>query len=187
MAKQLCQHCRHNCHGPLFWRYSLAAAERWSVRKLRDQMDGMLYERTLISRKPEETIRAELSTVRQGGSISPELVFKSPYFLDFTGLKGYYSEKDLEDMIISGMQQFQMELYLRWLDKYERQPGEESPLGLLLCAAGNDEQIQLLQLGDAGIQVSQYYTELPDKDLLKTQLQKQIAQAKLRLENKKED
>ena len=81
----------------------------------------------------------------------------------------------------------QMELYLRWLDKYERQPGEESPLGLLLCAAGNDEQIQLLQLGDAGIQVSQYYTELPDKDLLKTQLQKQIAQAKLRLENKKED
>lgn len=80
-----------------------------------------------------------------------------------------------------------MELYLRWLDKYERQPCEESPLGLLLCAAGNDEQIQLLQLGDAGIQVSQYYTELPDKDLLKTQLQKQIAQAKLRLENKKED
>lgn len=81
----------------------------------------------------------------------------------------------------------QMELYLRWLDKYERQPGEEGPLGLLLCAAGNDEQIQLLQLGDAGIQVSQYYTELPEKSLLKTQLQKQIAQAKLRLENKKED
>ena len=186
---------------------TMAANERWSVRTLRDQMDGMLYERTLISRKPEEAIRSELSTVRQGGSISPELVFKSPYFLDFTGLKGYYSEKDLEDMIISGMQQFlmelgsgfsfvdrqkrmiidgedfyldllfyhrklhrlvaidlkktkfkaaykgQMELYLRWLDKYERQPGEESPLGLLLCAAGNDEQIQLLQLGDAGIQV----------------------------------
>lgn len=89
---------------------TMAATERWSVRKLRDQMDGMLYERTLISRKPEEAIRAELSIVRQGGSISPDLVFKSPYFLDFTGLKGYYSEKDLEDMIISGMQQFLMEL-----------------------------------------------------------------------------
>lgn len=216
---------------------TMAAAERWSVRKLRDQMGAMLYERTLISRKPEETIRAELSTVRQSGSISPELVFKSPYFLDFTGLKGYYSEKDLEDMIISGMQQFlmelgngfsfvdrqkrmiidgedfyldllfyhrklhrlvaidlkktrfkaaykgQMELYLRWLDKYERQPGEESPLGLLLCAAGNDEQIQLLQLGDSGIQVSQYYTELPDKELLKYQIHKQLSQAKFRLEN----
>ena len=57
---------------------TMAAAERWSVRKLRDQMDGMLYERTLISRKPEETIRAELSIVRQDGSISPDLVFKSP-------------------------------------------------------------------------------------------------------------
>ena len=220
---------------------TMAATERWSVRKLRDQMDGMLYERTLISRKPEETIRAELFTARQGGSISPELVFKSPYFLDFTGLTGYYSEKDLEDMIISGMQQFlmelgngfsfvdrqkrmiidgedfyldllfyhrklhrlvaidlkktkfkaaykgQMELYLRWLDKYERQPGEKSPLGLLLCAAGNDEQIQLLQLGETGIQVAQYYTELPDKSILKSQLQKQIEQAKLRLESKKDE
>lgn len=72
---------------------------------------------------------------------------------------------------------------LPWSAFLEVLPGEESPLGLLLCAAGNDEQIQLLQLGDAGIQVSQYYTELPDKDLLKAQLQKQIAQAKLRLEN----
>lgn len=216
---------------------TMAASERWSVRELREKKRGMLYERTLISRQPAETIRSELSTVRHGGSISPDLVFKSPYFLDFTGLKGYYSEKDLEDMIISGMQQFlmelgggfsfvdrqkrmiidgedyyldllfyhrklhrlvaidlkrtkfeaaykgQMELYLRWLDKYERQPGEESPLGLLLCAAGNDEQIQLLQLGDAGIQVSQYYTELPEKDLLKSQLQKQIAQARYRIDN----
>ena len=220
---------------------TMAANERWSVRQLRNQMDAMLYERTLISRKPEDVIKTELSTVRQGGAISPDLVFKSPYFLDFTGLKGYYSEKKLEDMIISGMQQFlmelgngfsfvdrqkriiidgedfyldllfyhrklhrlvaidlkrtkfqaaykgQMELYLRWLDKYERQPGEESPLGLLLCAAGNNEQIQLLQLGDAGIQVAQYYTELPDKDILRAQLQKEIAQAKLRLENQKED
>lgn len=72
---------------------------------------------------------------------------------------------------------------LPWSAFLEVLPGEESPLGLLLCAAGNDEQIQLLQLGDAGIQVSQYYTELPDKDLLKAQLQKQIAQAKLRMEN----
>ncbi len=219
---------------------TMAASERWSIRELRSQMEGMLYERTLISRKPEEVIKTELSTMREGGAISPDLVFKSPYFLDFTGLKGYYSEKKLEDMIITGMQQFlmelgngfsfverqkrmimdgedfyldllfyhrklhrlvaidlkrtkfkaaykgQMELYLRWLDKYERQPGEESPLGLLLCAAGNNEQIQLLQLGDAGIQVAQYYTELPDKELLKARLQKEITQAKLRIGGKKE-
>jgi len=83
---------------------TMAANERWSVRQLRNQMDAMLYERTLISRKPEDVIKTELSTVRQGGAISPDLVFKSPYFLDFTGLKGYYSEKKLEDMIISGVQ-----------------------------------------------------------------------------------
>lgn len=67
-----------------------------------------------------------------------------------------------------------MELYLRWLDKYERQEGEESPLGLLLCSDGGHEQIELLQLGESGIQVSQYYTELPDKKLLQEQLHKQI-------------
>lgn len=114
---------------------TMAAAERWSVRKLRDQMDGMLYERTLISRKPEETIRAELSIVRQDSSISPDLVFKSPYFLDFTGLKGYYSEKDLEDMIISGMQQFLMELGsgFSFVDRQKRMiiDGEDFYLDLL--------------------------------------------------------
>lgn len=216
---------------------TMAANERWSTRKLRLQIESMVYERTLISRKPEDAIKESLSELRNGETLSPELVFKSPYFLNFTGLKGYYSEKDLENMIITGMQQFlielgdgfsfvdrqkriiidgedyyldllfyhrklhrlvaidlkktkfkaeykgQMELYLRWLDKYERQPGEESPLGLLLCAAGSEEQIQLLQLADSGIQVAQYYTELPEKTVLKTRLQKEIANAKLRLEN----
>ena len=58
---------------------TMAAAERWSVRKLRDQMAGMLYERTLISRKPEEIIRAELSTVRQGGSISKASIVRKTW------------------------------------------------------------------------------------------------------------
>ena len=58
----------------------MATAERGSVRKLRNQMDGMLFERTqIISWKPEETIRIELSTVRKCGSISPELVRKNPH------------------------------------------------------------------------------------------------------------
>ena len=81
----------------------------------------------------------------------------------------------------------QMELYLRWLDKYERQPGEEAPLGLLLCSEGSEEQIELLQLNKAGIQVAQYYTELPPKHLLIEQLQKQLAIAKQRLENQIEE
>jgi hypothetical protein len=175
--------------------------------------------------------------LRDNDVISPDIVFKSPYFLEFTGLKGCYSERSLEDMLLVGLQQFlmelgngftfverqkrmivdgedfyldllfyhrklhrliaielkrgrfkaaykgQMELYLRWLDKYERQEGEDSPLGLLLCSEGSDEQIELLQLDEAGIKVAQYYTELPNKELLKTQLQKQIALAKSRMEN----
>jgi hypothetical protein len=45
----------------------------------------------------------------------------------------------------------QMELYLRWLEKYERKPGEGSPIGLILCASKSEEQIELLQLGKSGI------------------------------------
>ena len=77
----------------------------------------------------------------------------------------------------------QMELYLRWLDKYERQEGEEAPLGLLLCSEGSEEQIELLQLDKSGIQVAQYYTELPPKHLLLEQLRKQIEQTKKRFDN----
>ena len=77
----------------------------------------------------------------------------------------------------------QMELYLRYLDKYERAEGEESPLGLLLCTEGSDEQIELLQLEDTGIKVAQYFTELPSKEVLQAQLRKQIESARLRIEN----
>lgn len=60
----------------------------------------------------------------------------------------------------------QMELYLRWLEKNEMEPGEESPLGLLLCTEGSEEQIELLQLDKSGIKVAQYMTELPPRDVL---------------------
>ena len=81
----------------------------------------------------------------------------------------------------------QMELYLRWLDKYERQEGEEAPLGLLLCSEGSEEQIELLELDKAGIQVAQYFTELPSKHLLIEQLKKQMALAKQRIEINKDE
>lgn len=216
---------------------TMAASQKWSIRHMRKEIEAMLYERTLISRKPEDFIKSELATLRNEDKLSPDLVFKSPYFLDFTGLKGYYKEHDLEDMLLNGLQQFlielgngftfverqkrmiidgedfrldllfyhrklrrliaidlkrtrfkpaykgQMELYLRYLDKYEREEGEESPLGLLLCTEGSDEQIELLQLEDSGIKVAQYYTELPSKELLQQQLRKQIESARLRLDN----
>ena len=71
-----------------------------------------------------------------------------------------------------------MELYLRWLEQNEMQPDEESPLGLLLCTEGSEEQINLLQLDKSGIRVAQYLTELPSKEVLLRQLQKSLAAAK---------
>ncbi len=152
--------------------------ERWSVRTLRKKIDSMLFERTALSRKPEELGRAELEQLRAKDRLTPEMILKDPYILDFLDLKDRYLEKDFEDAIIREMEQFllelgagfsfiarqyriqiddddfyidmlfynrrlrrlfaielklgdfkasykgQMELYLRWLDKHERQGHE---------------------------------------------------------------
>lgn len=68
----------------------------------------------------------------------------------------------------------QMELYLRWLDKNERQIGEEPPLGIILCAENRQEQVELLQLDATGIHVAEYLTELPERQLLHERLQRAI-------------
>lgn len=77
-----------------------------------------------------------------------------------------------------------MELYLRWLEQNEVEPGEETPLGLLLCTEGGEEQIELLQLDKSGIKVAQYMTELPPREVLIHQIQKSLELAKQRIENK---
>ena len=213
---------------------TLAASERWGRNRLRKEIDGMLYERTAISGKPDVLIKQELSQLRDDNVLSPDLVFKSPYFLEFTGLKGMYSEKSLEDSLIAHLELFiielgngfsfvarqkrmiidgedfyldllfyhrrlhrliaidlklgrfkaqykgQMELYLRWLEQYEMEEGEETPLGLLLCTEGGEEQIELLQLDKAGIKVAQYMTELPPREVLIHQIQKSLEAAKAR-------
>ena len=79
----------------------------------------------------------------------------------------------------------QMELYLRWLEKYEQQPGEFPPLGLILCASKSEEQIELLQLGKSGIRVSAYWTELPARDLLQKKLHEAMVMARARMEQSK--
>ena len=67
------------------------------------------------------------------------------------------------------------------------EPGEETPLGLLLCTEGSEEQIELLQLDKSGIKVAQYMTELPPRDVLMRQIQKSLEATKARLENLIED
>ena len=71
-----------------------------------------------------------------------------------------------------------MEFYLRWLDKHERAPGEESPIGLILCASADSEQVELLQLDAKSIRVSKYLTELPPVHLLRTRLHQAIEHAR---------
>lgn len=81
----------------------------------------------------------------------------------------------------------QMELYLRWLDKYERRQGEESPMGLILCAGKKSEQIELLELGRSGIHVAEYLTDFPSKEILRNKLQQVIERAHARLENNSQE
>jgi predicted nuclease of restriction endonuclease-like (RecB) superfamily len=202
--------------------------ENWSVKTLREKINGMLYERTAISKKPKLLIKQEIKELREEDKLSPDLVFRDPYFLNFLGLKNTYSEKSLEEAILRELENFilelgqgftfierqkrmiihgedfkldllffhrklkrllaielklgkfkaafksQMELYLRWLEKHETQPDENSPIGLILCAEGNKEQIELLQLNKSGIKVAEYLTELPDKKLLQQKLHQAI-------------
>jgi predicted nuclease of restriction endonuclease-like (RecB) superfamily len=76
----------------------------------------------------------------------------------------------------------QMELYLRWLAKYDQQPGEESPLGLILCAGQKREQIELLEIEKSGIRVASYWTELLPKKLLQGKLHEVIVRARERVD-----
>jgi predicted nuclease of restriction endonuclease-like (RecB) superfamily len=212
--------------------------ERWSVRTLRQKISGMLFERTALSKKPEELAKQELIKLREEDKLTPDLVFRDPYFLDFLGLKDTYSEKDLETAILRELEAFilelgvgfsfvarqkritvddedyyldllfyhrklrrlvaidlklgkfqsadkgQMELYLRWLEKFEQQRGEDSPIGLILCADKSEEQIKLLQLDKSGIRVAAYLTELPPRKLLQKKLHEAILLARARLEGK---
>jgi len=79
----------------------------------------------------------------------------------------------------------QMELYLKWLDKYEKQEGENSPIGLILCAGKSNEQIELLDMHKDGIMVADYWTELPPKKELEDKLHTLLIEAKARIENRK--
>ena len=84
----------------------MCKAEHWSVRTLHERMDSMLYERTAQSKKPKKTIENDIVLLKNEGKMTPDLVFRDPYFLDFIGLKDTYSEKDLESAIIAELQRF---------------------------------------------------------------------------------
>jgi len=88
----------------------MSVHERWSVRTLQERIDSMLFERTAISKKPEQTIIKDLAVLKSEKQISPDLTFRDPYFLDFLGLHDSYSEKDLESSILAQLQNFITEM-----------------------------------------------------------------------------
>lgn len=88
----------------------MCITEKWSVRTFRERIQSMLYERTAISKQPEIVIKNELEKLGKKETLSPELVFRDPYFLDFLGLSSAYSEKDLETSIVVELQRFITEL-----------------------------------------------------------------------------
>lgn len=215
--------------------------EGWTTRVLSEKIDSMLFERTAISRKPDLQIKKELKELRENQKITPDLIFRDPYVLDFLGLEDNFSERNLEEAILSELEKFimelgqgftfverqkrmlidgenykldllfyhrklkrlvaidlklgrfkaaykgQMELYLRYIQKNELESGEETPIGLLLCAEGNYEQIELLQLESSGIRVAEYITELPPKEVLQKKLHRLINIERNRMENNKKN
>lgn len=214
--------------------------ERWSVRTLRKKIGSMLYERTALSRKPEKLAEMEIKQLREEDRLTPDLIFRDPYLLDFLGLKDTYAEKDLEAAILREMESFilelgvgfaflerqkrvtvdgedyyldllfyhrhlrrlvaielkltefkpgykgQMELYLKWLDRYERKEDEQTPIGLILCAGKGHETVELLDLEQSSIRVSSYWTEALPKKELERKLHEAVRLARARLQAEKE-
>ena len=217
---------------------TMSKNENWNVRTLRERKKSMLYERTAISKKPDETIANEIAELRDYKKMSLDMFYRDPYILDFLGLKDTYSEKDLENAILAELERFilemgsdfaflarqkhfvldgkdnfmdllfyhrtlkrlvlielklgefepeykgQVELYLRWLNKYEKAESEESPIALILCAEKSRETIELLELDKGHIHVGQYMTKMPPKKLLEAKLSQAIENARKQLQQR---
>ena len=88
----------------------MCKAEHWSVRTLRGRIASMMYERTAIAKKPEVVIKKDLAALRDAGKMSADLAFRDPYVLDFLGLHGNFSEKELEKALVADMRNAILEL-----------------------------------------------------------------------------
>ena len=81
----------------------------------------------------------------------------------------------------------QVELYLRWLDRHERQRGVERPLAIILCAGKKRETMEYLELGRSGIHVAEYLADLPSRALLRKRFHRALAAARAHLDKWIED
>ena len=219
---------------------TMCANEIWSVRTLRERIGSALFERTAISKKPEQTIINDLKMLNKENKMTTDMFFRDPYILDFLDLKDVYNEKDLETAILNELQKFilemgndfaflgrqkriiidgedfyidllfyhrkmrrlvvielkldkfrpeykgQVELYLKWLDKYEKTEGENSQIAIILCAYKSDMIAELLELDNSGIHLAQYLTEYVPKEIIEKKFLDSIEKAKKQLEEREE-
>ena len=210
----------------------MCRVQRWSVRALQKQLNGMLYERIALSKQPESVIRVQLDELKQTDEMTSDLIFKDPYFLNFIKENECQSEEDLENLILNNITEFlqelgtdfcfvarqkrmstgkkdryldllffnrrlsrliaielklgdfdpaykgHMEWYLNCLDKNERFHHESKPMGIILCAGKDHDDIEYLEMDKTGIHVAQYLTEMPPREILEAHLRKAMAIAK---------
>lgn len=214
--------------------------ERWNTRTLNQKIQSMLFERTALSKKPAKLMAMELKKLREEDRLTPDLVFRDPYLIDFLRLKDTYAEKDVEAAILREMEAFvleigigfafvarqkrmqidgrdyyldllfyhrrlrrlvaidlkigdfeagdkgQMELYLNWLKRHEREQDEDEPLGLILCAGKTAQHVELMELEKSRIHVAAYWTKVMPKKLLERKLHDAVLLARARLAEFKE-
>jgi predicted nuclease of restriction endonuclease-like (RecB) superfamily len=211
--------------------------ERWSLSRLKEKINSMLFERTAIAKKPESIIEKEITKLRKTDILKPDFIMQDPIILQYLSNQQFDNERSFEDAIVSDIQQFllsmgtgftfqerqkvieidgdffkidllmynrqlrcltaielkmgefkpadkgQIELYLRWLEKHEMLQGENPPIGIILCAEKSEERVELLQLKNSGISVSQFLTELPPKKVFEERLHAAIKSARERYES----
>jgi predicted nuclease of restriction endonuclease-like (RecB) superfamily len=217
--------------------YEIEAAEQnWSLAQLNRQYHSSLYERLALSRDKNEVLKL----AQQGHTIEkPQDILKNPLTLDFLGLgeKTSYSETDLEQGIISKIQEFllelgkgflfearqkrftfddenyfvdlvfynrllqcyvlidlkieklnhqdlgQMQMYVNYYDRFEKQTFEKPTIGILLCKKKNNNLVELTLPKNANIYASEYSLYLPEKELLQQKLNEWVQE----LEEEKEE
>jgi len=205
--------------------------EQRSVRILRNRVDSQLFERTMISKQPDEVIKHDLQQLNlQETATNQKLFVRDPYLLDFLWLEKSFSEKDLENAILQELEKFilefgsdfaflarqkrisiwdrdyfvdllfyhrklkrlvivelklwefspehkwQVELYLKYFKKYEKQEWENDPIAIILCSGKDQEVVELMEVGKDNIHISEYWLQLPPKEILQQKLHKAIQQ-----------
>lgn len=226
---------RDEYNGSHVFYIGMCTQARWSVRTLRERIESLLFERTAISKKPDDLIQNELELLQNNQPMTPHLFLKDPCLLDFLDLKDNFTEKDLENAILMELERFvlelgsdfafmgrqkriqiggddyyidllffhrklkrlvlielkvgdfdpdykgQVELYLKWLAKYEQQPDEHPPIAIILCSGKDADVVELMDLEPDNIHIAEYWLQLPPKEVLQAKLHKAMVDAKARI------